>query len=422
MYKHKVCGTHSTKIIKICGIYSANFYICTKNKDMEKLIQRFQTLLGETDTRFLRYNYRTIDWNNRMNAIVGARGVGKTTLILQYIKLNLSVQESLYVSADDFYFTEHRLLDFAEEFYRLGGKYLFVDEIHKYGGWSKEMKLIYDYLPQLHITFTGSSILDIFKGTDDLSRRVLLYKMYGMSFREYLNMRYGLELQPYSLEEILEQKVKIPAVEFPLLAFKEYLQSGYYPFARDGYYTERLLQIVNTVLETDIPMFARLNTGTAVKLKHLLAILAQSVPFKPNYSKLAEIIGIDRQTLTDYIQYMGKAGLVKQLYDATGGIRGLGKVAKLYLENTNLAYILGKEAPNIGNLRETFFLNQLSVGHEIWASSRSDFQVGEYTFEVGGHKKGKSQIEGLEKAYIVKDDVVYGFGNVIPLWHFGFLY
>ena len=357
-----------------------------------------------------------------MTAIIGARGIGKTTLLLQHIKLNLSPKETLYVSADDFYFAEHRLLDFAEEFHKMGGKYLFVDEIHKYIGWSKEMKLIYDYLPNLHITFTGSSILDIFKGTDDLSRRVLLYRMHGMSFREYLNMHYHLDLPAYSLEQILNQEVGNTHIEFPLAAFKEYLKNGYYPFANQGNYEERLLQIINTVLETDIPLFARLNASTAIKMKRLMAILAQSVPFKPNYSKLAEIIGIDRQTLSDYITYIEKAGLLKQLYDETRGVRGLGKVTKLYLENTNLAYVLGKDTPDIGNLRETFFFNQLAVMYEVVASSQSDFQVDGYTFEIGGRNKGNAQIQGLDKAYVVKDDIEYGFGNTIPLWHFGFLY
>lgn len=343
-------------------------------------------------------------------------------LLLQHIKLDLSAKEALYVSADDFYFAEHRLLDFAEEFHRLGGKYLFVDEIHKYVGWSKEMKLIYDYLPNLHITFTGSSILDIFKGTDDLSRRVLLYHMHGMSFREYLNMYYHLDLPIYSLEQIINHEVGNIPIEFPLAALKEYLKKGYYPFANQGNFEERLLQITNTVLETDIPLFARLNAGTAIKLKRLMAILAQSVPFKPNYSKLAEIIGIDRQTLSDYITYMEKAGLLNQLYDATGGIRRLGKVTKLYLENTNLAYVLGKDIPDIGNLRETFFFNQVAVTHEVSASSQSDFQVEGYTFEVGGRNKGNAQIQGIDKAFVVKDDIEYGFGNTIPLWHFGFLY
>lgn len=389
---------------------------------MDKLVQRFQALVANTDTQFLRYAHSLVDWNDRMKAVIGARGIGKTTLLLQHIKLNLPLSGSLYVSADDFYFTQHRLLEFAEDFHKMGGKHLFVDEIHKYAGWSKEMKLIYDYLPNLNVTFTGSSILDIFKGTDDLSRRVLLYKMHGMSFREYLNLKYKLSLPVYSLQQIVNHEVSVPQIEFPLADFKDYLQNGYYPFVRQGNFKERLLQTVNTTLETDIPMFARLNASTAGKLKRLMVVVAQSVPFKPNYSKLADILGIDRQTLADYIAYMEKAGLFRQLYDSTGGIRGLGKVNKLYLDNTNLAYLLGENVSDIGNIRETFFFNQLAVNYDIQSSPSSDFLVDGYTFEIGGKKKGNAQIKGIENAYIVKDDIVFGFGNTIPLWHFGFMY
>ena len=388
---------------------------------MEKLMQRFLALLAETDVSFLRDQHFLINWDDRMTAIVGARGIGKTTLLLQHIKLHLSTNDTIYVSADDFYFAEHKLLDFAEEFHKMGGKHLFIDEIHKYSGWSKDLKLIYDYLPNLQVIFTGSSILDIFKGTDDLSRRALVYRMQGLSFREYLNMKYQLPLPSYTLEQILNQEVKIQDIEFPLAEFKEYLRNGYYPFSKQANYAERLLQTVNATLETDIPLFANLNASTAVKLKRLMTVLAQSVPFKPVYSKIAPIIGVDRQTLNDYITYMEKAGLIKQLYDSTGGIRGLGKIAKLYLENTNLAYVLSKDTPNIGNLRETFFFNQLSASQPVTASAQSDFEVNGKTFEIGGQKKGNAQIKELTDAYVVKDDIEYGFGNTLPLWHFGFI-
>lgn len=410
------------KCIKFVEYIPQIHIFATKHgEDMEKLIQRFHALLSETDVSFLRDQHSFIQWDNRMTAIVGARGVGKTTLLLQHIKLHLSVNDTIYVSADDFYFMEHKLLDFAEEFHKMGGKHLFIDEIHKYSGWSKELKLIYDYLPNLQVVFTGSSILDIFKGTDDLSRRVLLYKMHGMSFREYLNMYYRLSLPMYTLEQILNLELKLMDVDFPLAKFKEYLRSGYYPFSGQAGYAERLLQTVSTTLETDIPQFAKLNANTAVKLKRLMWVIAQSVPFKPNYSKLAEVMGIDRQTLGDYIIYMEKAGLIKQLYDSTSGVRGLGKVAKLYLENTNLAYAFSEGTPDMGNLRETFFFNQLSASHSVTASAQSDFEVEGRTFEIGGRKKGNSQIAGLKDAYIVKDDIEYGFGHTIPLWHFGFL-
>ncbi len=389
---------------------------------MEKLILRYNYLLEQTSTKFVRYNHDSIDWNDRMIAIVGARGVGKTTLMLQHIKMHLPKQETIYVSADDMYFTSHNLLDFAEEFHRSGGRYLYIDEVHKYAGWSKEIKLIYDYLPNLNIVLTGSSILDIFRGTDDLSRRVLLYRMHGMSFREYLNMRYKLNLPTYSLEEVLNHEVKAEGVEFPLAAFKEYLRNGYYPFAERGNYYERLLQTVHTTLETDIPLYANMNATTSVKLKQLMDIIAQSVPFKPNYSSLSKLMGIDRKTLTDYLTYMAKAGMLLQLRENAGSISSLGKVEKIYLNNTNLAYLLGNENANIGNIRETFFLNQTSVVGNVTSSTKSDFTIGKYAFEVGGRKKGNSQIEGIDNAFVVKDDIEYGFLHTIPLWHFGFLY
>ncbi len=389
---------------------------------MEKLILRYNYLLEQTSTKFVRYNHDSIDWNDRMIAIVGARGVGKTTLLLQHIKMHLPKQETIYVSADDMYFTNHGLLDFAEEFHRSGGRYLYIDEVHKYAGWSKEIKLIYDYLPNLNIALTGSSILDIFKGTDDLSRRVLLYKMYGMSFREYLNMRHKLNLPAYSLEAILNHEVKAEGVEFPLAAFKEYLRNGYYPFAERGNYYERLLQTVHTTLETDIPLYANMNATTSVKLKQLMDIIAQSVPFKPNYSSLSKLMGIDRKTLADYLTYMTKAGMLLQLKDNAGSISSLGKVEKIYLNNTNLAYLLGNEKANTGNIRETFFLSQTSAVSRVTSSAKADFTIGEYTFEIGGRKKGNSQIEGIDNAFVVKDDIEYGFMNTIPLWHFGFLY
>ncbi len=389
---------------------------------MEKLILRYNYLLEQTNTKFVRYNHDSIDWNDRMIAIVGARGVGKTTLMLQHIKMHLPKQETIYVSADDMYFTSHSLLDFAEEFHRSGGRYLYIDEVHKYTGWSKETKLIYDYLPNLNIALTGSSILDIFKGTDDLSRRVLLYRMPGMSFREYLNMRYKLNLPTYSLEEVLNHEVKAEGVEFPLAAFKEYLRNGYYPFAERGNYYERLLQTVHTTLETDIPLYANMNATTSVKLKQLMDIIAQSVPFKPNYSSLSKLMGIDRKTLADYLTYMAKAGMLLQLRENAGSISSLGKVEKIYLNNTNLAYLLGDGNANIGNIRETFFLNQTSVVGNVTSSAKSDFTIGKYTFEVGGRKKGNSQIEGIDNAFVVKDDIEFGFLHTIPLWHFGFLY
>lgn len=390
---------------------------------MEALFSRFQCLLSETNTDFLRYLHDKIIWTDRMIAIVGARGVGKTTMMLQRIKLHHNISDTLYVTADDMYFADHKLLDLAEQFVKMGGKYLFIDEIHRYANWSKELKLIYDYLPHLQVVFTGSSMLDIYRGTDDLSRRVQLYALHGMSFREYLNLRYHLQLQPLSLDDVLHHNVAFDGVDYPLAAFKDYLNNGYYPFSREvGLYHERLRQIVQLILDVDIPQFANMNAATSQKLKQLLAIIAKSVPFKPNYSKIAAIMGVSRDVLPDYILYMERAGLVNRLFTATTGIRELGKVAKIYLNNTNLAYALGGSNTDIGNIRETFFFNQLSVKADVRESPVSDFLVDGFTFEIGGRKKGGKQIADTYNAYIVKDDIEFGFANTIPLHHFGMLY
>ena len=390
---------------------------------MEALFSRFQRLLSETNTDFLRYLHDKIIWTDRMIAIVGARGVGKTTMMLQRIKLHHNISDTLYVTADDMYFADHKLLDLAEQFVKMGGKYLFIDEIHRYANWSKELKLIYDYLPHLQVVFTGSSMLDIYRGTDDLSRRVQLYTLHGMSFREYLNLRYHLQLQPLSLDDVLHHNVAFDGVDYPLAAFKDYLNNGYYPFSREvGLYYERLRQIVQLILDVDIPQFANMNAAASQKLKQLLAIIAKSVPFKPNYSKIAAIMGVSRDVLPDYILYMERAGLVNRLFTATTGIRELGKVAKIYLNNTNLVYALGGSNTDIGNIRETFFFNQLSVKADVRESPVSDFLVDGFTFEIGGRKKGAKQIADTGNAYIVKDDIEFGFANTIPLHHFGMLY
>lgn len=390
---------------------------------MEKLIGHFRKLIEETSTEFLRYIYAQMNWDNRMTGLTGPRGVGKTTMILQYIKLNLSLSESLYVTAEDFYFADHKLIDLANEFVKYGGKYMFIDEIHKYSGWSRELKLIYDYHPELKVVFTGSSVLDINKGVSDLSRRAVMYSMQGLSFREYLILFHNYSIDAYSLEEILEHKLNIEGLlKYPLPLFGEYLKCGYYPFSRENDYDIKLSQIISQTLETDIPQYADMNVSTGRKLKQLLAIIAKSVPFKPNASSLATALSISRNSVSDYCLYIEEAGLITQLRDATGGIKGLGKVNKIYLDNPNLIYNLAQNSSNIGNVRETFFINQTRVVSDVIASPLADFILGDKTFEVGGKKKGHKQIEGLENAYIVKDDIQYGFGNTIPLWHFGFLY
>jgi len=389
---------------------------------MEKLIEIYKGLLDRTEIVFVRYLHEEIEWSSKLIAVVGARGVGKTTLLLQRIKLYHNVNDTLYVNADDLYFTENTLFDLASIFYKNGGKHLFIDEVHKYENWSKEIKMIYDYYQDLQVVFTGSSILDIYRGSDDLSRRALTYKLEGMSFREYLNMSQGLQLPVYSLEDILSNKIVLKEIEHPIPLFKQYLEAGYYPFFKEKAYSERLRNVINITLEVDIPVYAKINIATSKKIKQLLYVISQSVPFKPNFSKIAEIVGVHRNQVVDFLFYLEKAGIVTQLRTETKGIRMLGKVEKVYLNNPNLIYAIAEGSPEIGNMRETFFLNQLLVKNKVITSGFADFKIGEYTFEVGGRNKKQKQIEGIDNAFIVKDDIEYGYLNTIPLWAFGFNY
>ncbi|HPW66532.1 MAG TPA: AAA family ATPase [Salinivirgaceae bacterium] len=389
---------------------------------MRTLYQKFETLLQNTTTNFKRYLYDNISWESRMIGIIGARGVGKTTMILQHIKEKLDNKKALYVSADDMYFGKNKLIDLAGYFYKNAGEYLFIDEIHKYTEWSRELKNIYDSFPTLKIVFTGSSVLDILKGSADLSRRAIIYKLQGMSFREFLKLFHNYDVEAFSLEQIINNEVKLENIQHPLPLFNEYLQRGYYPFGLEDEINLRLGQIIVQTLESDIPQYANLNVGTSRKLKRLLSIIAESVPFKPNFSKISKMINVSRNSLDDYFLYMEKAGLIGQLRNETGGIRGLGKVDKVYLDNTNIIFNLVGEKSNIGNLRETFFFNQMRVKNEVISSKKSDFVINDYTFEVGGKNKQQNQIDKDGKSFIVKDDIEYGYLNVIPLWAFGLNY
>ena len=388
---------------------------------MERLQAAFDKLLRETTSTFHRYMYDRIDWNTRIVGLLGPRGVGKTTMVLQYIKENLPRKESLYVVAEDLYFANHTLVDLADTFARTGGKYLIIDEIHKYKGWSRELKLIYDYHSELHVFFTGSSILDIYKGVSDLSRRVLTYEMQGLSYREYLSLFHQIELPVYSIQQILNQEVELPQGFLPLQHFSDYLQRGYYPF-RDNNFERYIMNVVNTTLEVDIAQYADLTPATIRKLKRLLAIIAQAAPFKPNFTQIGGQLEVSRNNIADLCAWLEKAGLIGQLRDSTGGIQGLGKVDKVYLDNATLIYVLGNKSTEIGTIRETFFYNQMRVITNVISSRISDFEIDGKTFEVGGKKKKQKQIQNAEQGYVVKDDIETGYGNIIPLWQFGLTY
>ena len=389
---------------------------------MNKLFEYSNKLTSEVNTNFFRYMYDEINWNNRMICLIGPRGVGKTTLILQYINQNLKPADTLYVTTEDFYFVDNKLTDLADRFVKYGGKHLFIDEIHKYRDWSKELKLIYDYHKDLKVVFTGSSVLDIKKGASDLSRRAVVYNMQGLSFREYLKLFHNISTKIYSLEDLLAHRVVESDLQRPLPLFADYLKQGYYPFALEDDFEIRMNQVINQTLENDIPMYADMNMATGRKLKELLAIVAKSAPFKPNMSKIAGILSVSRNNIADYLLYIEEAGMIYQLRDDTGGIRGLGKVKKIYLDNSNLIYALADDGSNKGNIRETFFQNQLRVQHKPVSSKVADFMMGDMTFEVGGKSKGQKQIQDVENGFIVKDDIESGYLNVIPLWQFGLMY
>lgn len=388
----------------------------------ESLYAYMRLQLELTTSGFHRYLYERVNWSARMVAITGARGVGKSTMVLQYLKSQPSDSKFLYVSADHTYFSTHSLVDVADEFSKDSGQLLVIDEVHKYSDWSRQLKQIYDTHPDMRIIFTGSSVLDIMDGVADLSRRVLHYTMYGLSFREYLELFRGISASSFSLEDILGGKAHVEGLIHPLPLFRQYLVEGYYPFALEGDFPMRMQNVITKTIESDIAQYAEMKATTAKKLKKLLAVISMLAPYKPNADSLASEIGVSRNSIPDYLMLLEKAQLIGQLRDDTGGIRGLGKVEKVYVDNPSLMVILSGGKTDVGNMRETFFYNQMRVNNDVISSRQSDFVIGNYTFGVGGRNKGKRQIENLEDAYVVKDDIEFAQGNIIPLWAFGLNY
>ncbi len=388
----------------------------------ESLYAYMRLQLELTCSDFHRYLYNDVNWNARMVAITGARGVGKSTMVLQYVKTQISDCKVLYISADHTFFTTHTLVEVADDFSKEAGSLLIIDEVHKYPDWSRELKQIYDTHPDMKVIFTGSSVLDIIDGVADLSRRVLHYTMYGLSFREYLGLFHHISVPKYSLEEILDGKAHIEGMLHPLPAFREYLSEGYYPFAIEGDFPLRMQNVITKTIESDIAQYAGLRATTAKKLKKMLVVISGLAPYKPNADNLALEIGISRNSVQDYLSLLERAQLIGQLRDDTGGIRGLGKVEKVYIDNPSLMRVLSGGKTDVGNMRETFFYNQMRVKNDIISSRQSDFKIEKYTFEVGGRKKGKKQIEDIPDSFIVKDDIEFAQGNVIPLWAFGLNY
>lgn len=398
---------------------------------MERLIEIFRKKIVSTEMTFVRSLESQINWNARLVCIRGSRGSGKTTLILQHIKkaFSGSLDKVLYASLDNLYFSDNSLLDFVDGFVKRGGTHLFLDEVHKYPDWSRAIKNIYDDYPELHVAFTGSSLLEILNARSDLSRRALVYNLQGLSFREYLNLIAKTDFHILSLEEILQNNEnlssQIVSKVKPFEYFSDYLKWGYYPYFLEGIddYYIRLNETVNLILEIELPQLRKLDVAYIAKIKKLLAVIGKSAPFIPNVTELASKIQISRQTLLQYFEYLEESKLIYQVFKQSRGLGALEKPDKIFLENTNLMYMFDDDKADVGNVRETFAFNQLSHSHEVLFSEQSDFFVDQkYTFEVGGKNKKRTQIKDVPESYILADNIEYGTERRIPIWLLGFLY
>ena len=412
---------------------------------LEELFIKSRDFININNQEYKRYFIKTKNLEHRLSIIIGSRGIGKSTTVAQYIIQNYKDSEALYVNLDDIQISsKYTMIGIAEEFVLNGGKLLCFDEIHKYENWSAELKNIYDRFDKLKIIATGSSALQINKGSHDLSRRAIIYNMVGMSFREFLELHHDYKFDSISLEDILLDHIEIATkikneIEkndqkiIPL--FKDYLKHGYYPYylsmPNEVLFFQTLQQNINVSIESDLlNIYPKLNGNSVKKIKMLLSVIIKSVPFEPKITDLKNAADIkDDRTLKDYLSKLDDAGLIKLLMQNSLSMKAFDKPEKIFLANPNLMYT---KEPNIGNLRETFFVNQLNNYYKnklslnddgIYASKNGDFYCEEkYTFEVGGKNKGFEQIKDIPNSYVASDDLEIGIGNKIALWIFGFLY
>ena len=398
---------------------------------MDELIAKSGKIVAAQSLSFKRALYNRIDWTNRLIGIMGPRGTGKTTLLLQRLKeLGLGGSTAIYLSLDDIYFTRHGLTEVIDTFIAKGGKYLFLDEVHKYPEWHREVKNIYDFNRDLTIVFTGSSIIDMLRLPVDLSRRAIIYHLTGLSFREFLQYDQGIDLPPLPLTELLEhheQRALDIALRIkPLQHFDNYLRYGYYPFFKENInsYSVRLEQVIRLVIEHDLASVERIDHANIRKILELMVVLAEHVPFTPNIADLSRKLSVGRNSLVEYFHYLDKARLINNLYAAGKGYGKLEKPGKVLLENANLFEALAILRPERGSVRESFFAGQLiNAGHHLSLHEKGDFEVDRrFVFEIGGKKKGFKQIAGVPDSFIAADELEIGVGNKIPLWLFGLLY
>jgi len=394
---------------------------------MERLIEISSRKQQVVLPIFKRYLADEIDWSQRLILILGHRGSGKTTLMLQ--KMQEVGNQVVYISLDDYFFEEKRLAELIDQLYQSGIRHFFLDEVHRYPHWSSDLKLMYDNYSDAYFVVSGSSILELDKGKADLSRRAAVYHLAGFSFREFLSLEKNITMSAWKLEEIIAHHAAfsedISDQMDVLMFFGKYLEFGYYPFYKDGpsLYKSRLLETTNLVLEMDIAPFEDLTHKTIRNMKKLIFIISESVPFIPNISKLAERLEVSRNTGLKTLDLLAQAQILNLLRSDTQGFSFLQKPEKIYLQNTNLAFALSADQANMGNVRETFFFNQLQVKNAVTLPKFGDFMVdNKFVFEVGGPNKTSQQIQGIPNAFIAADGIKMGSGNKIPLWLFGFLY
>ena len=397
---------------------------------METIFNYSSKLINADRGNFRRYLHDDIDWNERLIGIIGARGTGKTTLMLLYAKDNFSDKSKVvYLSMDNLWFSNHTLTEFTEEFSKYGGTHILLDEVHRYPNWAIELKNVYDNYPELHFVFTGSSMLEIYNSNADLSRRAVVYELHGLSFREYLTFE-GIDNYPViKLEEIFGNHVniasEITAKHKIALHFRNYIRTGYYPIYKEGLknYPIKLQNVVNAIIDKDIPAIEKIDFAGMYALKKMLMMLSTLVPYTPNIEKLSTDMQLNRATTLKYMSYLNKAGLINTLMASSKGVSILTKPEKVLLNNTNLIFALSADKPEEGNVRETFLVNQLKIKHKLITANKGDFLIDEkYLIEVGGKNKKFNQIKDIPDSYIVADNIEVGFGNKIPLWLFGMLY
>ncbi|MDD2426014.1 MAG: AAA family ATPase [Bacteroidales bacterium] len=398
-------------------------------QDIEKIYGVYQRRIQETTLSFKRFIYEKINWNDRLIGIKGARGVGKTTLVLQHIKENFkNGNDALYISLDNLWFSTHSLDDLIDYHYTHGGTHLFIDEIHYYPQWQNKLKNLYDDYPNLHIVYTGSSMLEIDHRQGDLSRRQIVYHLPGLSFREFLAFEKAVDIPSCDLESLLKQHVSISsevsATVKILPLFEKYLHKGYYPFYKSVYegYDFRMQEVVRQIIESDLPVIEEIQYITIAKIKKMLMILAEKVPHTPKMVELYKELETNREHGLKMLYALERGGLLALLSSQIKSYKSFSRPDKIYLNNTNLMYSLSSYV-DVGTVRETFFFNQLRENNEVLTPPKGDFLVNrEYLFEIGGRSKTFEQIKDIPNSYLAIDGIETGHHNRIPLWLFGLLY